>query len=736
MTQQEDSRVDPAMQLFNDAGSLFSAWRHQEALTKYEAAEPLFRGLMQDHPEDSRAAQTLGALLYSKGMCFAVVGRLDDAIAALGESEQIYAELPVLSGDTRKLIADVRARKGQIESQRGRGASAVVLLDSALSTYQRILGEEAYWYEILDVVRVASLNAGVLLMHGDPNLAVISADFAIRFYLSHVQELNQRPDLAHLHAPFLCSAARTAVVVHAVHNRIEIAAAAADTYMQTARSIAQTQRPADISHLAEALAWMGILAQARGEDAEAKCYLAEARTLDGAEVLKVEAIWQFAKKGRHPLLITVASALTTAVQAFGPASVSAELEQAMAFSPLAPISPLVPSSKVFTSSARCPGDVALARAQELAELATALIPTAPDAGLRLGLEAHYVFSAASKDQTATLRHRFSDWGVPWARVLLACSRTYRDRGEIQMAEDLIETCLGVAQGLIPFAADVPEVRQLLDEIETYQQGPAVRAEKEAVVQDQEPGKVISEKEHPTNNLIRRQKTESTKGTKSTNKSMSCSCLSCFSWTMLWWVHYWKSPKDTQMKDTTQKDSQISKADALLDLGRQQNDNHQFSIAVNTLQEALELYQQYEDLGGIITAQKGLGFAHRNLHQPDQAIRYYQQALELGQRYGAQPSFMAGLLQNFGIAYNENFEFEKALECFQKALLLFRNLQDHRGEANALFNQGLSHHYLSHTRQANELFQQVIQICRSLRDTKMEANFNKMITFLENYHDKK
>ena len=45
-------------------------------------------------------------------------------------------------------------------------------------------------------------------------------------------------------------------------------------------------------------------------------------------------------------------------------------------------------------------------------------------------------------------------------------------------------------------------------------------------------KVIPEKEHPIKNLIRKQKTESTKGTKSTNKSMSCSCLSCFSWTML------------------------------------------------------------------------------------------------------------------------------------------------------------------------------------------------------------
>jgi len=44
--------------------------------------------------------------------------------------------------------------------------------------------------------------------------------------------------------------------------------------------------------------------------------------------------------------------------------------------------------------------------------------------------------------------------------------------------------------------------------------------------------VISEKEHPMKNLIRRKKIESTKDTKSTNKSKIRSCLSCFSWTIL------------------------------------------------------------------------------------------------------------------------------------------------------------------------------------------------------------
>ena len=45
-------------------------------------------------------------------------------------------------------------------------------------------------------------------------------------------------------------------------------------------------------------------------------------------------------------------------------------------------------------------------------------------------------------------------------------------------------------------------------------------------------KVIPKKEHPMKNLIRRKEIESTKDTKSTNKSKIRSCLSCFSWTIL------------------------------------------------------------------------------------------------------------------------------------------------------------------------------------------------------------
>ena len=462
----EDDRVGLAIQLLEEAQYLILLEsRHEEALTKLESSEPLLRALKQDHPEDDRPAKTLASLLYSKGRCLAELGRPADALAALSESEQGYVELRDARGlQTDKLIADVRARRGLVESELGRGASAVLDLDAAITTYLRLLkrpGMTPELDDLLNLARVASINASVLRRYGDPNLAVISADHAITVYFSHAQEINRRPMIAHMHAQYLRAAAGVAVAIHAVHQRLEIAVHAADLYIRTARTNAQDQSPASIAELAEALAWMGLIGQARGGDAETERCLPEARSLDGSAARRVEENWQAAKEGRHPLLNTLSSALEVAAGELGSTRVSADLARTIA-------SPPTRGSAVFTPSARCSGVAAPAVAQQLAELATDLLPSAPEAALRLGLEAHYLFAAVSREQTATYRYRFSEWTVPWARALLACSRTYRDRGDLQMAVDLGDWCQGVAEKLIPFAIVDPKLRPLLEEIEIHQ----------------------------------------------------------------------------------------------------------------------------------------------------------------------------------------------------------------------------------------------------------------------------
>lgn len=121
----------------------------------------------------------------------------------------------------------------------------------------------------------------------------------------------------------------------------------------------------------------------------------------------------------------------------------------------------------------------------------------------------------------------------------------------------------------------------------------------------------------------------------------------------------------------QQDAQAPDADKLLNLGIEQIHNCQFSVAVQTLQKALKLYQQAQDFAGIVSTLTNLGVAYRNLRQTAQAIVCYQQALGLGRQIGAQPFFMASALNNLGISYNSNGEFQNALECFQQAMPFYR-----------------------------------------------------------------
>ncbi len=64
-----------------------------------------------------------------------------------------------------------------------------------------------------------------------------------------------------------------------------------------------------------------------------------------------------------------------------------------------------------------------AAARAAAEAAVTVLPLSPPHGMRLGLEAHVAFELLSNAQVAQMRYLFADFGPPWARVALICSRT-------------------------------------------------------------------------------------------------------------------------------------------------------------------------------------------------------------------------------------------------------------------------------------------------------------------------
>ncbi|PZM93375.1 MAG: hypothetical protein DIU79_10965, partial [Actinobacteria bacterium] len=97
---------------------------------------------------------------------------------------------------------------------------------------------------------------------------------------------------------------------------------------------------------------------------------------------------------------------------------------------------------------RCPRPLAATRARWLAELAVTTLPRAPIAGIRLALEAHYLFAAAAR---AAHGDELRGYGPLWARTLLAASAWFEARADRAMAVDLACWAAGVAERLMPYA---------------------------------------------------------------------------------------------------------------------------------------------------------------------------------------------------------------------------------------------------------------------------------------------
>ena len=83
------------------------------------------------------------------------------------------------------------------------------------------------------------------------------------------------------------------------------------------------------------------------------------------------------------------------------------------------------------------------------------------------------------------------------------------------------------------------------------------------------------------------------------------------------------------------------------------------------------------------------------------------------------------------------QFTAALQSWQQALLIYREIKDRQGQGKALGNIGLAYHYLGDYRKAIEYYQQSLPILREIKDSKTEGivlyNFGNTYDSLGDYH---
>jgi tetratricopeptide (TPR) repeat protein len=365
------------------------------AVQAYLAAGAAIRTLAES--KNPRDHQVLGDVQYELGEALLSAGRPDEAVRVLDEAEAAYGRLSRRYPAADR-IADVQARRATAYGLAGAGASAIVDAQSAVLHYRQSVGDDPDDPRQLDVARVLAVNADVLAAYGDPDLAVSSADLAVRRYLQHGGAGG-----AQLHR-----ALAVAVAVHGAHGRHDLA----DQAGTVTRRVGGPPGGAS------------------------------------GGVPTVLAIRQ--RSSRPPALaVTVATALDAARQRLG--RQPPQIGDRAVVRPAVDVELVVPLDRVLVPLG--PGDRSADAAARLggtlARLAAELLPLDVARGTRLGLEAHALLAGASRLESEVLRYQLPALGPPWAGVLLACSRQAEADGDPALALDLAAWAGGVAEQLFP-----------------------------------------------------------------------------------------------------------------------------------------------------------------------------------------------------------------------------------------------------------------------------------------------
>nr|WP_085999832.1 CHAT domain-containing protein [Nostoc sp. PCC 7107] len=163
----------------------------------------------------------------------------------------------------------------------------------------------------------------------------------------------------------------------------------------------------------------------------------------------------------------------------------------------------------------------------------------------------------------------------------------------------------------------------------------------------------------------------------------------------------------------------AEADRLLDQGVQQYQISQFEAALQSWQQALNIYREIQDRQGEGKALGNLGVAYDLLGNYPKAIEYQQQRLaiarEIKDRRGE-----GNALGNLGNAYYSLGDYPKVIDYQQQSLAIAREIKDRLGEGNALGNLGNAYYSLGDYPKVIDYQQQSLAIAREIKDRRGEG----------------
>jgi CHAT domain-containing protein len=162
------------------------------------------------------------------------------------------------------------------------------------------------------------------------------------------------------------------------------------------------------------------------------------------------------------------------------------------------------------------------------------------------------------------------------------------------------------------------------------------------------------------------------------------------------------------------------ADRLYKLGVQQVDRQENSLALVSLQQALQLYQGLGDQSGQMDARRYLGWAQHQLKNYPQALASFQASLAIARQINSRSGEARGLN---GVASVHEYlkETDKALATYETARTIARELKDIQLEALILENVITTHRSAGNWQQEIEVLSRNLAIYRELKQRQDEAS---------------
>lgn len=145
----------------------------------------------------------------------------------------------------------------------------------------------------------------------------------------------------------------------------------------------------------------------------------------------------------------------------------------------------------------------------------------------------------------------------------------------------------------------------------------------------------------------------------------------------------------------------------------------YERAIAAFADSLEVARDIDDYQGIVFALNNLGHTHERLGNYAEALTYQEEALTLtrqrGDREGEQFTLNA-----LGILYKSTGDYDRAIATYERSLELARQGSNRQGEANVLGNLAIAYSDRGNYPQAIATYEVALTLFRTLQNTEGEA----------------